>query len=166
MIDPELIAEGRAIDIAATSPPWTAEKLSSGSAQILGYASGPVGFVGSREGGDADVPAVAEAEAIAWMRNNLGALLDALEDTQSALERLAKDRAIELEAIAAKQQRDRQRIAELEAERDKAAEKVARVTAMVDHGYHSEDPDEHDCATHPCWAVILRRALEIGGDDD
>lgn len=38
---------------------------------------------------------------------------------------------------------------------------IARVAAMVDHGLHSEDPDEHDCDTHPCWAVALRKAIGI-----
>jgi hypothetical protein len=48
-----------------------------------------------------------------------------------------------------------------------ARDKLARVTAMVDHGLHSEDPDEHDCANRPCWAVMLRSALgieEVGGE--
>lgn len=41
-----------------------------------------------------------------------------------------------------------------------------RVTAMVDHGLHSEDPDEHDCAASPCWAVRLRQVLGIEETDD
>lgn len=53
------------------------------------------------------------------------------------------------------------RIDELATERAELEAKVARITAMVDHGLHSEDPDEHDCAVSPCWAVGLRAALGI-----
>ena len=42
---------------------------------------------------------------------------------------------------------------------------LARVTAMVDHGLHSEDPDEHDCDARPCWAVALRKAIGIEETD-
>ena len=50
-------------------------------------------------------------------------------------------------------------------ERDRLRATVATITAMVDHGLHSEDPDDHDCAVSPCMAVVLRRALGIEEGD-
>lgn len=56
---------------------------------------------------------------------------------------------------------ERRRTKDMYIELEAARAAIARVAAMVDHGLHSEDPDEHDCDTHPCWAVALRKAIGI-----
>ncbi|WP_280389858.1 hypothetical protein [Nocardia wallacei] len=69
-----------------------------------------------------------------WAESALPALLDALEVTQAALERLARDHATELEYIAGKQQRDRQRMTDAIALVQKHAgyELTAKVRAVLE----------------------------------
>lgn len=81
MTDRDLIAEGRALDTAATPPPW----FNVGNDLVGGRCIRTELAVPSADYGRTLVDLIAgdsDAALIVWMRNNLPALLDALEAAQ------------------------------------------------------------------------------------
>lgn len=118
MPDRDLFAEGRAVDASIEPGPWRTEP----SKYIQGrYVIAPDDRQIVHAAGIAN--RAQDAEAIVWMRNNLVALLDGLEAVERERDQAQMELAdskIETQqnyvAIAAKQQRDAARIAELEAE--------------------------------------------------
>lgn len=114
MTDRDLIAEGRAVDAAATPGPWYAcvnDLIGGKCVQVVDTPASetpPGNHVVDMVFRDAD------AEHIVWMRNNLRAVLDELKAARAAYTKLAQDTQADYAAIARRQQQYRDRIAELE----------------------------------------------------
>jgi hypothetical protein len=122
MIDLDLIAEGRKLLEAATEGPWEVVE------EIDGMRAGRKTVIkaGATEHGIRKrivtvdqtrmhhEPAEANVELIAWAVNNLPLLLEELEGAHIALGRLQQAVQADYVAIREKQQRDTQRIRELE----------------------------------------------------
>lgn len=119
----DLITEGRALLDAATPGPWTVRDDNS---EIGGWPpSSPLWCIDNEAylSDDDDEPAVsitidvgveADADLVAWARNNLTTLLDEITTLRAAYAELQRDTQQAYTAIHAKQQRDAQRIAALE----------------------------------------------------
>lgn len=140
----DLIAEGRALLEAATAGPWVVHDLGDdeytttnkngwwwvwqesklpyygGVLEVTRQNAGdddppghPVGIASITDGDDGQAER-ADAELIVWMRNNLSVILDELEEARAAYRKLHADTQEGWARIAARQQRDAQRIRDLE----------------------------------------------------
>jgi hypothetical protein len=118
MPDRDLIAEGRQKVAAATPGPWEGDSTEIYRANAYDERTGLRVWVA--ETCDIDDTALSDAntDLIVWARNNLPALLDGLEAVERERDEAhmeLSDLRIETEtnyvAIAARQQRDRERIA-------------------------------------------------------
>lgn len=120
MTDRDLITEGRALLAAATPAPWDVAD------EIDGVRAGRPTVVKATKGDRRHrvvtvsqtrhhhEPAEPNVALIVWMRNNLPALLDELEEARNAYTQLHRDTQDGWARIAARQERDRERITELE----------------------------------------------------
>lgn len=95
MIDPEMIAEGRRMDAAATPPPWRIEYDSDGD-EYNDYGTWPYALKGPRraDGRKGAVTEIgdltdADAELIPLMRNTFAGLLAAAKTLERVREALA-----------------------------------------------------------------------------
>ncbi|MGW5519083.1 hypothetical protein [Nocardia africana] len=108
MIDPELIATGRAKLAAATPGPWEQDDTEIYQADSWNE-DGFRRWVAESCDADLDDYGAANADLIVWSRNNLAAVLDELEFREVALERLKQAVERDFAAIAAKHERDKAR---------------------------------------------------------
>ncbi|NKY60391.1 hypothetical protein [Nocardia flavorosea] len=122
MIDLNLIAEGKKLLEAATDGPWEVVEEIDGTraGRKTVIKAGDTGFCKRIVTVDQTrmhhEPAEPNIELIAWAVNNLSLLLEQLEGAHITLGRLQQAVQQDYAAIAAKQQRDAARIAELEAQ--------------------------------------------------
>ncbi|MFF4026956.1 hypothetical protein ACFYY5_29310 [Nocardia elegans] len=170
MIDPDLIAEGRAKLRAATYGPWEIVE------EIDGVRAGRLTVVKAGDGAERrrvvtvdqtrphHEPAEANIELIVWMQNHLSTLLDELEYSHVALERLKQAVEQDFAAIAEKQRQYRERIAAEEKRAGEAArlaiaaqEKVDRVQAVLTAA-ETETPDSWGLTY--VYTSRLRNAIE------
>lgn len=139
MPDRDLIAEGRRLLAAATPGPWfVAMPAAANPADVLSAGNGPVCAIGSREGGDNDIAAVADAELIVHMRNTYGELAEQLWQV--------RDRAADFERQAEHWREAagqyRARITELERERAEARRMHDDSPGECYHCPRCQDADE------------------------
>ncbi|WP_068059280.1 hypothetical protein [Nocardia xishanensis] len=129
MTDRDLITEGRRLLAEATNGPWQVTDLrnaedgnrdclwvdSWGGPEVEGvpHSYATVAEMTEDEGLQV-IWGLADAELIAWMRNNLGTILDEWEAARNTYEQLQRDTQEGWTAIATKQQRDAQLIADLQ----------------------------------------------------